>query len=59
MKSSNAQEWDSISINIGKKTYSNCINVLLHAISLSFSKGIFLKEMKIAIVIPRKKTTII
>ena len=54
-QSSNAQEWDGISINIVKKTYPNCINVLLHVISLSFSKGILPKEMKIAKVIPLYK----
>ena len=55
LKSSNAQGWDGILISIVKKTYSNCINVLLHVISLSFSKGIFPKEMKIAKVIPLYK----
>ena len=44
-----------VSINIVKKIYSNCINVLLHVISLLFLKGIFPKEMKIAKVIPLYK----
>ena len=52
LKSANAQGWDGILINIA---YSNCINVLLNVISLSFSKGIFAKEMKIAKVIPLYK----
>ena len=55
LKSSNAQGWDGVSIIIGKKIYSNCISVLLHVISLSFLKGIFSKEMKIAKVIPLYK----
>ena len=53
LKSSNAQGWDGISINIVKKSYPNCINVLLHVISLS--KAILSKEMKIANVIPLYK----
>ena len=56
LKASNAQGWDGISINIVKKTYLNCINVLLHIISLSFSKRIFHKEMKIAKGIPLYKS---
>ena len=55
LKSSNAQGCDVISINIGKKSHRNCIKVLLHVIRLSFSKGKFPEEMKIANVIPVHK----
>ena len=55
LKTSNAQGWDGIAVNIVKKSYHNCIDILTHVIHLSFSKGVFPSEMKTAKVIPLYK----
>ena len=47
--------WDSISANVMKVTYKKYISVLTHVFNSSIEKGVFLKELKIARVIPLLK----